>query len=516
MDSLTPDLSSLVAYGGHPAVTVVLGLFLCYVLSAVLAWYRLRHIPGPFLASFSYLWLYLTTKSGKMHLKLVEEHRKHGKIVRIGPNDLAIYDPSYLYQTNSVRSDYVRSPWYAGIKFDPYGDSVLSELDTARHDKRKALVAGAYAGRGVVNLEQKVDSELAILVDVLKRNYTKKGGLQILDFSTISGYFQADIITLTGSGEALGDVATETDRLGFLSFADSYVPFLHSVIMVPLLRNFFFSKFFLALAGPKPTHANSVGRFLGHIKNQVAKRFDDSPKGDFNDGAMLDEWVKNGMSRRECELEFSIQMVAGIDTSTTALRAIMLYTLTTPNVYAKLRDEITDGIREGRISKPITNEEAKKLPYLQAVIHEGLRMVPPVIMGFPKRVPAGGDTIGGQFVPGGTDMYMDAWGVVRNKEIFGEDADLFRPERFLEGDETKRSKLVKSVDLIFGYGRWQCLGKNLAWMELNKIFVELFREFEFQVVNPGSPWQFQGFITPFISNLLLQIRERPSELSLSG
>ena len=100
-------------------------------------------------------------------------------------------------------------------------------------------------------------------------------------------------------------------------------------------------------------------------------------------------------------------------------------------------------------------------------------MVPPLVSGFPKQVPPEGDTICGKFVPGGTDISVNIYAMMRDKQVFGEDADVFRPERFLECDSDKKALLLKHVDLAFGFGRWQCAGKLLAWMELNKIFVEV-------------------------------------------
>lgn len=101
--------------------------------------------------------------------------------------------------------------------------------------------------------------------------------------------------------------------------------------------------------------------------------------------------------------------------------------------------------------------------------------MPPAIIGFPKKVPPGGDTICGQFVPEGTDVFVNFVSMLRDKEVFGQDADVFRPERFIECNEGKRAELRRHVDLGFGFGRWMCPGKTLAWLELNKVFVEVSR-----------------------------------------
>lgn len=115
------------------------------------------------------------------------------------------------------------------------------------------------------------------------------------------------------------------------------------------------------------------------------------------------------------------------------------------------------------------------MPYLQAVIKEGLRIFPPVAGLSSKLVPPGGDTFNGIVLPEGTKIGYCAWGVFRNKEIFGEDVDVFSPERWLEEhvpiEKVRERELT--LELIFGYGRWQCLGKNLAMIELNKVFVEV-------------------------------------------
>ena len=61
----------------------------------------------------------------------------------------------------------------------------------------------------------------------------------------------------------------------------------------------------------------------------------------------------------------------------------------------------------------------------------------------------------------------------RDKKAWGLDAEIFRPERWLEESPEKLKEMEATLELVFGYGRYQCLGRNLALMELNKIFVEV-------------------------------------------
>jgi cytochrome P450 len=109
---------------------------------------------------------------------------------------------------------------------------------------------------------------------------------------------------------------------------------------------------------------------------------------------------------------------------------------------------------------------------IQAVIWEGLRMRPPVTLGVYKVLPVE-TTLCGVPLPAGTAVGFNAIAMMRRKDVFGQDSQLFRPERFLECDNKTKTERINTVELAFGYGRWMCAGKTLAMMELNKIFFEV-------------------------------------------
>jgi cytochrome P450 len=168
--------------------------------------------------------------------------------------------------------------------------------------------------------------------------------------------------------------------------------------------------------------------------------------------------------------------MAGSDTTATSLRATTLFIITQPKVYAALQSEIDKAEHSNLLSKPIIQDvEAKNLPYLQACIKESLRMWPPVLGLNQKKVPPGGKMVNDKFIPGGVNIGYCAWGVHRNKEVFGEDAHLFRPERWLGVNEERLIEMHKVADLVFGHGRYGCLGKSVALLELGKALAEVCR-----------------------------------------
>ncbi len=188
----------------------------------------------------------------------------------------------------------------------------------------------------------------------------------------------------------------------------------------------------------------------------------------------MGSFIRHGLTQEEAAGEALLQVVAGSDTTAATVRFVLLNLLNAPLTYQRLQAEIDSAAATGKISSPIKDSEARELPYLQAVIKEGLRISPPGTGMFNKVVPKGGDTINGIFVPEGTNIGTAVFGVHHSKKVYGEDSGVFRPERWLEAEGDQLAQMNSTSDLIFHYGKWQCLGKSVALMELNKIYVEVF------------------------------------------
>jgi len=162
----------------------------------------------------------------------------------------------------------------------------------------------------------------------------------------------------------------------------------------------------------------------------------------------------------------------------------MLYIASSPRVYRRLQREVDDAVARGVVApgEIISDSALRGMPYPQAIIKESVRIHPPATDQLPKKVPAEGDTvtIDGKkvFLPGGTNVSYDFWGLHHSKKIFGEDAEEYRPERWLfeevgETDPERIRTMMTTHELIFGYGRYQCLGKPVAIMEIGKALFEV-------------------------------------------
>ena len=147
-------------------------------------------------------------------------------------------------------------------------------------------------------------------------------------------------------------------------------------------------------------------------------------------------------------------MAAGIDTTGDAL-CFLMWELSQPS---SLRHQQTlqAELRASKNNPNPTNLDA--LPYLEAVVTEGLRCFPAIPMSLPRRVPAGGGrTVDGFFLPAGTTVSCQAYSVQRIDEGVFPDPDTFRPERWLEpkGDAER-----KRLFFAFANGGRGCVGKQ--------------------------------------------------------
>ncbi|EGX91543.1 benzoate 4-monooxygenase cytochrome P450 [Cordyceps militaris CM01] len=456
-------------------------LALAFLTSQLYAFRRLQHIPGPALASWTSLWLVYAQLTGRIHLILHRLVSQHGPVARIAPDWVVVGDAAEIRRIWGARSRWTRAWWYRGMRIDPYRDSSFSTRDDALHAAIRAKLLPGYSGREVDNLQALVQAQVQGLVRLLDRHVAAGAG--IVDMAQKVQYFALDTISSLAFDDPFGFMEHDEDRFRYIETTGNTVYILVATALIPGIISLIQSPYLQWIA-PKIKDMAGIGDVIKTAERVVAERYGASPlvKRD-----MLGSFVRHGFSQKDAETEALIQIIAGSETTATAIQATLLHIITARHVYARLQAEIDAAAEHGRLSAPATNAEAQSLPYLQAVLLEGLRVFPPAAALYPK-VCDTDEVVCGVSVPAGTNVAWSPWSIMRDKDVFGADADLFRPERWLEGDRPRA--MEQTVMMAFAAGsRWECLGKNIAQLELNLVFVELFRHFEFALVNPAVPWK---------------------------
>lgn len=150
-------------------------------------------------------------------------------------------------------------------------------------------------------------------------------------------------------------------------------------------------------------------------------------------------------------------MLAGTETTATALSATTFQLLANPDKLAILTKELRSAFPNSKVL--VTFEKLARLKYLTAVLQESMRIQPPVPSELPRVVPEGGTVLFGDWVPGGTTIGVHHMATYHREELFRRPNE-FCPERWLGDPEFGHDKL----DAVepFSVGPRNCIGKVSA------------------------------------------------------
>jgi len=152
------------------AVLLSLLVPLCLKVYSVL-YGPLSSYPGPVLAKFTNLWRLIDVWKGGHHNTLCELHRKHGSIVRIGPNQLSLSDPEWIQSVYRVKSPLEKSLMYTvndvQLEDGSVSHSIFSVRDEKLHAEMDKPIAHLYGLKHVLSYEKQIDVVLEKLMKVL-------------------------------------------------------------------------------------------------------------------------------------------------------------------------------------------------------------------------------------------------------------------------------------------------------------------------------------------------------------
>ncbi|KAH7196656.1 cytochrome P450 [Fusarium flagelliforme] len=480
-------------------------LFAIHAIRLVQRWNRLRHIPGPNGVGWSSWWQLRGALSGRYHEHLKNASDQFGPLVRIGPNELLSTDPVVLRRLSAVRSTYTKGDFYTSGRIVPNVDNVVSERDEVKHKAMRAKMAPGYAikeneGYG---FEAGIDRQLLNFMSLIDRKYLSSTSKSTpLDFAEKTQFFALDVIGDVSFGEPFGYLSQDEDLYQYNEINESSLPVMNIVSVYPWLGRIV-HRWPLSLLLPREEDQVGFGRLMGFANQLVRKRLAD---GAATTKDMMQAHINSGMNKEELIQQAFISIIAGSNTTAHALRMIVLALIANPAAYTSLITEIRQ--HSPSVNTPISWTQTQKMPYLQAVVREGLRMWPPVAgLGF-KQVPPQGDTINGFFVPGGTQVGQGFYAVGRSKLVWGEDADVFRPERWLLAGQDRSREMIAAFDTHFGHGKYSCLGKPIALMEIHKAVFELIKRYNFAILNPERPIKAQTSVFMSASDFWVTITRR--------
>ncbi|KAH8925689.1 cytochrome P450 [Atractiella rhizophila] len=438
-------------------------IFNLVALSISIFFYRntslhpLSQYPGPILAKSSKLYELYWQSKGLWYLKVQDMHKRYGDIVRTGPNDLSFATPETM--SSILHSRLPKSQAASSTV-------AVDSLHTIRNPDQHAILRKqwnpGFGPSALKNYEPMITQRTDQLVSKLvSASHDSSRDLH--------SFFCDFILFLTSdlAGFSDFDDTSEEDLQGFFKFLENSLFFVACFQPLPHFRSLFERVF----------PVKDQERLLGTSLKLLQKRFERKLHKDiiyYVLGQDPGEVLKPENLSTTVGNAFLV-LGAGTDTTLSTMTFLFYYLLREPHYYQKLQSDVDIVYGSAGDFQTLNADQLGTCLYLEACINEALRLQPPLRLGSSRSIPAGGWMVNGHFVSAGTVVSSPVWTLHRDVRIWGQDADLFRPERWLE------PKVPKHAWFPFSEGRANCIGKALAMMEMKKVVSVLVRNFDMKL-----------------------------------
>ncbi|KAE8445994.1 hypothetical protein EG329_012633 [Mollisiaceae sp. DMI_Dod_QoI] len=457
------------------------GTYLFYEIVWRLYFSPISRFPGPRIAAITLLYelWYELVKGGQYTFKIAELHEKYGPIIRINPWEIHINDPDYYDEIYAGAGKKRDKTWYQSIQFgNP--DAVLTTIPHDLHRIRRAPIHKFFSKASVTKLEPQIQSTIDKLCARLKAIQAEK---KPLTMSQAWYCVTMDIITEYSFGESEDYTSNAPDFHTTLEDAFDGTARAGTVIkqvpwILPLMEKL--PRSIVKVLNPQilglldiqeasQPSSKSMEAQVTAIKNSL----DLGPKSTsyptiFHEILSTDDLPESEKMVHRVKQEGQVIIAAGGETTAYALSVITYHVLSNQEIYTKLKEELKP-VFENTEGRPKA-KDLEHLPYLNAVISEGLRLSYGSSTHLQRVAPDQELRYGDWVIPRGTPVSMTSVLLHHNETIFPS-SRTFSPDRWLENP--RLSKYLVS----FSRGSRACLGINLAWVELYLCVSYVFTQF---------------------------------------
>ncbi|KAF7923180.1 uncharacterized protein EAE98_007885 [Botrytis deweyae] len=425
----------------------------------------LAKFPGPKLWTASRLPFIYYLLTGQLVKKVKEFHDIYGEFYRLAPDEVSFASEQAWNDIYTFRRGHKRAlrdkVWY--IAPNNQADNLITKTDFKFHARVRGLMSNSFTDEALRTQHPLIESHADMLISKIREaaekpeNSTRGARINITDWLN---FFTMDIIGDLAFGAPFGCL----EKGEYHHWVRTLFSYLKGMSIAAAPRFYPTMEFLFQKLIPKRI-VEEQRQHSAYAEKMINRRLD--TKGDRPD--FMTPFMRNNvnfenMSREEIVSTFNFIIVGGSETSATVMTGIFNHLTRKKNkgILDRLCNDIRTKFRE---EKEITLDaiQSTSIPYLEAVINEGLRICNPIPSGLPRVVPEGGDEYCGIFLPG--------------------DPDEFVPERWLPKDQQpkKFANDQLSASKPFSVGFHSCLGRPLAWAEIRLAVTRLLWTFDFSV-----------------------------------
>ena len=455
------------------------GIFIAVLLSLLLYRYivypafvsPLSKIPNAHFTSPTLpAWIRLQHRNGGTGIRAIfAAHQKHGSIVRLSPDELSVASLDGLRKIYS--GGFEKTQWYADEFMNYNSPNLVSLLGNKPHSLQKRMLSHVYSKSYIQN---SIDLQVLSGVLLFERLFPiLQAAAQ--DEKPLNMYSLNQALGLDFMSAYLFGISNSTDFIRNVSARDKYTEKWRTKTRdlpgkekaVKELESYVLCLCIAAEAQiSKKEMPTTVPSTQPIVYAQLSSKICDNsplsePKARSAVTAVASEMFDNlGAAHETARITLVyIQWELSRRPELQSVLRAELLTLSPPITYPT---KSNTSIELSSLPYP---QAVDKLPLLEAILKEILRLYPPSPALLPRITPTGGAIIDGYVIPPGTKVGTSAHCMHRNEEVFPE-AGEFKPERWLEdgwvkGNEDRRKEMNKWF-WAFGSGGRMCIGSHFA------------------------------------------------------
>ncbi|KAI5860389.1 putative cytochrome P450 [Durotheca rogersii] len=448
----------------HQLVALALcAALLAYVYTVLSS--PLAKIPGPWYTKWTTAVLKYNMIKGRRPKWVHSLHEKYGPLVRIGPAEVSVQDPEAVQQMYAIKGEFLKGRFYKDLLPGEF-ENVFSTADVDYHRRLRRLLAAEFSESGLAVHRPAVDAKVQLTIQRMAEEMEERG---VVDVYRWFLYMATDVIGELSFGSSFQMLETKEENqyirdlklVGFAGGVRSTFPFLTWVNkFVPL---------------PVLSVGTSVReRMRGYASESLARHYRLAAGGEgAGAGAarptLLSKLYRaageDALSFGELRESATVYITAGSDTTTNTLTYLVWAVCARPDVRARLLAELR------ALPPAFEDPDLRRLPYLDRLLTETLRLFSAAPAGLPRRVPPAGARLAGRWLPPGCTVSAQAYSMHRDPAVYP-DPLRFDPDRW-----ENPTRAMKDAFVPFGGGSRICIGLHLAKMELRLATARFFTRF---------------------------------------
>ncbi|KAG0228024.1 hypothetical protein BGX31_006749 [Mortierella sp. GBA43] len=434
----------------------------------------------------------------------------------LAPNIVSVADKDAIREI-LVTTDFPKSEIHEGLEL--YNQhNLFSSRNKDFHKNRRRLVAPAFGIQYLRSLEPIMHDCIQVLIkkidEVLEDPTSVKKGAKVLppghiNICSFMNRLSFDIIGETAFGESFQMVQDDNHPMPKQmaktlkrSMQQTFNPWIRW--LVPMDYSF------IDFAGERVKTRVDGGeskRRADLLQFLLDAQANERANGNGETGDDYADMISGKLTDQAVRTEALVFMIAGSETSSTAMTHTLMYLVKNPKTLKRLREELDEATASNPPGAVPTYDQVRNLPYLTACINESMRLRPVAATGLPREVTE--DTVmAGYRIPKGTIVMAQIPQLHWSAEYFPQ-PHAYVPERWLPEGESPFPPVEDFTFYPFSAGTRNCVGKNFAMMEMRLILATILTRYDVEVVR-GQRTDYVQFITTALAteSYVLKMKKR--------